>query len=72
MLKKRCIHRILKSTTLNFNFTLIVQGVSENMQQLLTSTKIWCKPWRIKVIYQIQAYYHTILLIIKNPENDTK
>ena len=49
-----------------------VQGVSENMQQLLISTKIGCKPGRIKVIYQIQAYNHTILLIIKNPETDTK
>ena len=48
-----------------------VQGVSENMQQLLISTKIGCKPGRVKVIYQIQAYNHTILLIIKNPETDT-
>ena len=51
---------------------LSVQGVSENMQQLLISTKIGCKPGRLKVIYQIQAYNHTILLIIKNPETDTK
>ena len=49
-----------------------IQGVSENMQQLIISTKIGCKPGRIKVIYQIQAYNHTILLIIKNPETDTK
>ena len=33
-----------------------IQGVSENMQQLLISTKIGCKPGRKKVIYQIQAY----------------
>ena len=43
-----------------------VQGVSENMQQLFTSTKIGCKPGRIKVMHQIQAYNHTILLIIKS------
>ena len=49
-----------------------VQGVSENMQKIFTSTKIGCKPRRIKVIYQIQAYNHKILLIIKNPENNTK
>ena len=49
-----------------------IQGVSENMQQLLISTKIGCKPGQIKIIHQIQAYNHTILLIIKNPETDTK
>ena len=49
-----------------------IQGVSENMQQLLISTKMGSKPGRIKVIYQIQPYNHTILLIIKNPETDTK
>ena len=42
-----------------------VQGVSENMQQLLTSSKFGCKPGGIKVIYQIQTYNHIILLIIK-------
>ena len=52
--------------------TLLVQGVSENMQQLFTSTKIGCKRRGIKVIYQIQAYKHTSLLITKNPENNTQ
>ena len=51
---------------------IYVQGVSENMQQLLISTKFGCEPGRIKVIYQIQAYNHIILLIRKNPETDTK
>ena len=49
-----------------------IQGVSENMQQLLTSTKIRFKPGRIIVIYSIKAYTRTILLIIKIPEIDTK
>ena len=49
-----------------------VQDVSENMQQLLISSKIGCKPGRIKVIYQIQAYNLTILLIIKKSWNRYK
>ena len=53
-------------------FISYIQGVSENMQQLFTSTKIGCKPGQIKFIYQTQAYIQTMLLIIKNPENDTK
>ena len=56
----------------NMHYYAVIQGVSENMQQLLISTKIGCKPGRITVIYQIQAYNHTILFIIKNPETDTK
>ena len=52
--------------------TATIQGVSENMQQLLISIKIRFKPGRIYVIYQIKAYNHTISFIIKNHENDTK
>ena len=51
---------------------MYIQGVSENMQQLLTSTKSMFKLGRIIVIYQVKAYNHTILLIIKITENDTK
>ena len=51
---------------------LDIQGVSENMQQILISTKIRFKSGWIKVIHQIVAYNHTILLNIKSPENDTK
>ena len=42
------------------------------MQQLLTSTKIKFNPGQNKGIYQSKAYNHTILLILKIPENDTK
>ena len=42
-----------------------IQGVSENMQQLITSTKILFLSGQIKVIYQIKAYTHIFLLIIK-------
>ena len=42
------------------------------MQQLLTSTKIRLKAGQIKVMHQIEAYNHKILLIIKIPQNDTK
>ena len=42
-----------------------VQGASENMQQLITSSNILSYLGQIKVIYQIKAYNHTFLLIIE-------
>ena len=55
----------------NFFAKYNVQGVSENMQQLLSSTTSMFKPGRIKVRNQIRAYNHAIALIIKIPKNDT-
>ena len=49
-----------------------IQGASENMPQLLTCAKIRINPRLIKVVHDIQAYNHTILLIIKIHENFSK
>ena len=66
------LNKISTTTQLSMLRTRHIQGVSENMQQLLTSTKIRFKQGRVKIIYQMKAYIHAILSIIKNPENDTK
>ena len=42
-----------------------MQGVSENMQQLITFTKNLFLPGQIIVINKRKAYTYTILLIIK-------
>ena len=46
-------------------FCIQVQGVSENMQQLITSTQILFQPGQINVIHQIKAYNHTFLFIME-------